>query len=342
MGWHIVGPSCDGGSGCVAPVTRQSAEPLPPLMRELALLGQLSTWTSPRALAAGASAHCRLWSDHQPVPQPAVQLDSAEEVRQQERAMAELTEEYTWYTFSEEAATKFTELAAVEVKAHMQEEPSALRPIFIVDVEHCHGDASKSCYAECIVAKTILTRAKSDYENALTVVLTAVNFASFTSDAWLLPALNVFAEYCDICLFAAHDELESVAHFFTQTSKGEDVARLLCNQQIAFPRLHFFTMKSALGQELDDGSILFPSLTVGSSTFPGNIPEEKYKGDTPGRPFFLHNHEWKPMIDRVLEIDPNAAERTLQLMREHRLTVMQPAMLIVKLLDALMSLAITY
>eukprot|EP00404_Azadinium_spinosum_P025897 CAMPEP_0180688364 /NCGR_PEP_ID=MMETSP1037_2-20121125/73935_1 /TAXON_ID=632150 /ORGANISM="Azadinium spinosum, Strain 3D9" /LENGTH=78 /DNA_ID=CAMNT_0022719187 /DNA_START=66 /DNA_END=299 /DNA_ORIENTATION=- len=58
-------------------------------------------------------------------------------------------------------------------------------------------------------------------------------------------------------------------------------------------------MASALGQELEEGDILTPALTLGGAGVSG-IPAEKFAAKNRCGAFFMCDKEWKPMTERAL------------------------------------------
>jgi len=67
-----------------------------------------------------------------------------------------------------------------------------------------------------------------------------------------------------------------VGDFFGRTKfVEEDAATVLAMSAVPFPRLHFFTFDSNLGQTLEDSSLLTASVTVGPGPL-GSVAEEKF------------------------------------------------------------------
>ena len=112
--------------------------------------------------------------------------------------------------------------------------------------------------------------------------------------------MMILIEEADFAIFATYDELPQVGQFFTQAwHRQEHMGRVLCQQQVPFPRLHFFTMASAMGQPLQDGEILVPAVTVGEAGQSG-IPVEKYQWHGPRSPFIFADAQWQPLTERAL------------------------------------------
>eukprot|EP00930_Biecheleria_cincta_P067357 TRINITY_DN5389_c0_g1_i1.p1 TRINITY_DN5389_c0_g1~~TRINITY_DN5389_c0_g1_i1.p1 ORF type:complete len:508 (-),score=98.38 TRINITY_DN5389_c0_g1_i1:202-1725(-) len=120
-------------------------------------------------------------------------------------------------------------------------------------------------------------------------------------------------------------EAEQVSNFFSKTKHPmEHVGKSLCMQSIPFPRLHFFTMGTAMGQELQDHEILTPAVTVGSKA--SGIPAQKFNSQCPWSPFFLTGKDLKPLAPERLIAAADGFDGA---------TVIQPANLIMKLLKGI-------
>ena len=87
------------------------------------------------------------------------------------------------------------------------------------------------------------------------VVLINEDYASFAAEKWLVPALPSLMNNADGVIFATQAEIAQVAAFFTKSAASEAVEQLVAMQLVPFPRLHFFTLSTALGQELRDGEV---------------------------------------------------------------------------------------
>lgn len=161
-------------------------------------------------------------------------------------------------------------------------------------------------------------------ENPDTTLVTVIldkDFDTMKSNSWLNLAIHHFVENCDAAIFATFSEAEQVANFFTKTRHPtEHVGRSLCMQCIPFPRLHFFTMGTAMGQELQDNEILVPAVTVGSK--PTGLPLKKFNSQCPWSPFFLTGKDLKPLSPERLIAGADGFDGA---------TVIQPAGLLKKL-----------
>lgn len=131
---------------------------------------------------------------------------------------------------------------------------------------------------------------------SLCVVLVDESVDNFKANLWLVPALHQLIENADMVVFATNDEVGDACSFFTKTKFPEaDVAKTAMFQLIPFPRIHFYTMGTALGAELEDGEIWLPAVTVGPAAGAENLPgKEKFK--TEKSPFIFpdfpaENHE---------------------------------------------------
>jgi len=107
-------------------------------------------------------------------------------------------------------------------------------------------------------------------------------------------------ENVDLVLFVSRAELKDALSFFQSPKyEKEDVARSLAMQCIAFPRLHFFMLSTAMGQSLQEKDILVPSLSVGAAAaLDPALYVSAGKGKTAA--FFLSNSEMSPVNHRCL------------------------------------------
>lgn len=122
------------------------------------------------------------------------------------------------------------------------------------------------------------------------VVLVGQSFEAFTMWLWLLPALHILLEEAQTVLFVTEAEVPAALSLFTSTLYDDECVGRLLNQQLSpFPRLHFHTLASAMGAEVEDGEIIIPALTVGpAGGSPGLCPLEKFQGTVQRlSPFFL-------------------------------------------------------
>jgi hypothetical protein len=119
-------------------------------------------------------------------------------------------------------------------------------------------------------------------EMTLCVVLADESVDAFKENLWLIPALHTLLENADVVIFATNDEVKD-AHDFFQKGRYErsDIGKIAMLQLIAFPRLHFFTLGTAIGgAELEDGEIMFPAVTVGPAGGNEALPAtEKFRVD---------------------------------------------------------------
>ena len=95
-----------------------------------------------------------------------------------------------------------------------------------------------------------------------TVVLFADSYEAHSTNPYVVFWLHHFIENTDAIIFATHDEASSVGNFYGKVKDpNENPGSLLWQQESPFPRLHVFTFSSAMGQTLDDRSIIVPALT---------------------------------------------------------------------------------
>merc|ERR1711879_386988 len=132
--------------------------------------------------------------------------------------------------------------------------------------------------------------------------LTADSFEAFCSNLWLLPVLHAMVENVDNCIFALSGEETKLMDFFGGSKNCEDhMARIVNQSMCPFPRLHFFMLSNALGQELQDGDIVTPCVSLGA---PSGIPLEKF---SPARskwsPLCLSDDKNVSKVERVVPAD---------------------------------------
>jgi len=152
-----------------------------------------------------------------------------------------------------------------------------------------------------LFVKFVTTLREANPSSTLCVVLADESLDAHKENLWLLLAVHCLVENADVVIFATNDEVKDVHDFFLKARyERSDIGKLAMLQLIAFPRLHFFTMGTAIGgAELEDGEILFPAVTVGPE--PGNeaLPAvEKFK--TADNPFIfadLHHERVIPGED---------------------------------------------
>merc|ERR1711920_166264 len=115
---------------------------------------------------------------------------------------------------------------------------------------------------------------------SLCVVLVDESVDAFRQNLWLVPTLHCLLENADMVLFATDGELKDAAGFFTKAKYPEaDIAKTAMLQLIPFPRLHFYTLGTAVGgAELQDREVLLPGVTVGPPAGAENFPPiDKFK-----------------------------------------------------------------
>mmetsp|Transcript_29986 Transcript_29986/g.82275 ORF Transcript_29986/g.82275 Transcript_29986/m.82275 type:complete len:540 (+) Transcript_29986:101-1720(+) len=126
------------------------------------------------------------------------------------------------------------------------------------------------------------------------VVLLDADVDAFKANLWLVPVVHQLIENVDFVIFATDAEAKDAASIFLKTKYPDPYVAQMCNMQmIPFPRLHFFTLGTAIGgAALEDEEIFLPAVTVGPPA--GNAalpPVEKFKSKSP---FFyqgFENHE---------------------------------------------------
>ena len=105
--------------------------------------------------------------------------------------------------------------------------------------------------------------------------------------AWLLHHL---IENADVVLFVTREELPVLRTFLT--SPG-DLPHTTMIDQCVFPRLHFCTLSSAMGQPLEAGEVVMPELAFGRADPLAGVLFE-------GNRFFFHRADGSPITRHVL------------------------------------------
>jgi len=139
-----------------------------------------------------------------------------------------------------------------------------------------------------LFVKFVTTLREANPSSTLCVVLADESLDAHKENLWLLLAVHCLIENADVVIFATNDEVTDVYSFFMKARyERSDIGKLAMLQLIAFPRLHFFTMGTAIGgAELEDGEILFPAVTVGPEAGNEALPAvEKFK--TADNPFIF-------------------------------------------------------
>ena len=139
--------------------------------------------------------------------------------------------------------------------------------------------------------------------NTVTLILFDESYEAHASNMWMIPAFPYFIEWIDIVIFATHEEGQSVGNFFTRTrNPAECAAKVLHRQTTAFPRLHFFTFSTAMGQVLEDRNILFPAVAVTSSKSGSGLPKNKFLANGVCQPFMFCGGKdgLVPLTERVI------------------------------------------
>jgi len=191
--------------------------------------------------------------------------------------------------------------------------------ILLIDPEDLAVTAENVVYNPTMVA--LLNKYRETYpDHCLMAVLFDEDFGKFAENKFLSLAIHQLVENADVALFATQAEAPQVAKFlFGAKHPTEHIVQALCYQQVPFPRLHFFTLSTAMGQELEDGEIITPAVTVGPQV--SGLPAEKFSFKNRFSPFFLTDGEFRPFTERLV-LGAEDAESV---------TVIQPAKLLGKL-----------
>ena len=166
-------------------------------------------------------------------------------------------------------------------------------PVFLIEPEDFVGETGAETYT------TVVERCMFQTTNECIAVVFGSDFASFGESKWMPQATSVLVDNTDTVIFATHAEAEQVANFFQKSRyETEDVGLALRTQMKGNPMAQFLTLASALGQELEDGELIAPAMTVGTQLT--NVPVQKFSATSPASPFFLTDQDFKPLTERLL------------------------------------------
>ena len=147
-----------------------------------------------------------------------------------------------------------------EFNSFVEENPSGF--VLLLD---CAGDRFATIsqeYIESPVADFIAKFREQKPTATQTVVLFADSYEAHTTNPYVVFWLHHCIENTDAIIFATHDEASSVGNFYGKVKDpNENPGSLVWQQACPFPRLHVFTFSSAMGQTLNDRSIIVPALT---------------------------------------------------------------------------------
>jgi len=96
------------------------------------------------------------------------------------------------------------------------------------------------------------------------------------------------------------------------TAGEESVLDLVARQCIPFPRLHFFTLATSMGQQLEANEILVPAVTVssnGNRITPDQFPDDRFSPKDRWPRFFLPGPgpEYTPTLERIIPGNASAS-----------------------------------
>mmetsp|Transcript_133685 Transcript_133685/g.260313 ORF Transcript_133685/g.260313 Transcript_133685/m.260313 type:complete len:691 (-) Transcript_133685:205-2277(-) len=181
--------------------------------------------------------------------------------------------------------------------------------ILLVDPEDLAVTTENFLYKPTMVA--FLNKYRESYpDHCIMAVLFDEDFSKFAENKFLALAIHQLVENADATLFATQAETPQVAGFlFGAKHPTEHIVHALCMQQVPFPRLHFFTLSTAMGQDLEDGEILTPAVTVGPQV--AGLPVEKFSFKNRFSPFFLTDAAFQPLTERLVLGTEDAVSATL-------------------------------
>ena len=97
------------------------------------------------------------------------------------------------------------------------------------------------------------------------VVVLADSYDSLRNNKRMMMFVPPVTENCDNVIFALKSEMNFCKDLFCGAKyPTETVTLLMSRNMVPFPRLHFFTFGTNMGQELADGSIICSAFTLGT------------------------------------------------------------------------------
>jgi len=146
-------------------------------------------------------------------------------------------------------------------------------------------DAEKDC-TDCNmpVGQFIGKLCENDCETNRCVVVLADSYESLRDNKMMMLFVPSLTENCDNVIFALKSELNLCKDLFCGAKyPTETVTLLMSRNMVPFPRLHFFTFGTNMGQELKDGSIICSAFTLADTTKGSSIPAEKFVAGYPNQ-----------------------------------------------------------
>eukprot|EP00931_Biecheleriopsis_adriatica_P049684 TRINITY_DN28743_c0_g1_i2.p1 TRINITY_DN28743_c0_g1~~TRINITY_DN28743_c0_g1_i2.p1 ORF type:complete len:476 (-),score=78.02 TRINITY_DN28743_c0_g1_i2:67-1494(-) len=225
--------------------------------------------------------------------------------------------------FSDDAQAKYSKIFKMPVvvcKDVKDLKDDDKYPVLLMEPEALIAQPDGEC-CESTAIRFMQQLRESKPDTVMITVVLDKDFESMKGNSWLILALHQFIENCDATIFATFSEAEQVSNFLCRAKhQTEHVGRSLCTQCVPFPRLHFFTMSTAMGQELDDNEIMVPAVTVGSKVT--GIPPQKFNCKNRWSPFFLTGKDLKPLAPERLIVGADGFDGA---------TVIMPMKVLIKL-----------
>jgi hypothetical protein len=176
-------------------------------------------------------------------------------------------------------------------------------PILLIDAK---ADLAFKPPHWCCRAMKFLEVTRENYDGLVVTVVVHESFDAMKKEHFLLPALAHIIENSIVTIFCTEAEVPQCKTFFAGAKfDEEDVVMLLAMQGIPFPRMHQFTFGTAMGEEIEDSSLLGAAVTVGTSNEGSGLDAMKFYANREGAgkngsKFVLQDSDFKPMVERLI------------------------------------------
>ncbi|GMI09070.1 hypothetical protein TrRE_jg4365 [Triparma retinervis] len=176
-------------------------------------------------------------------------------------------------------------------------------PILLIDAK---ADLAFKPPHWCCRAMKFLEVTRENYDGLVVTVVVHESLDAMKKEHFLLPALAHMIENSIVTIFCTEAEVPQCKTFFAGAKfDEEDVVMLLAMQGIPFPRMHQFTFGTAMGEEIEDSSLLGAAVTVGTSNEGSGLDAMKFYANREGAGkngslFVLQDSDFKPMVERLI------------------------------------------
>ena len=180
--------------------------------------------------------------------------------------------------------------------------PLSKEYVLFVDAEK---DIPSSCASKGVVSvgQFVAKLQENNPGTNLCVVVLADSYESLRDHKMMIFFVPLLVECCSNVIFALKSELNQCKDLFCGAKyPTETVTLLMSRNMVPFPRLHFFTFGTNMGQEIKDGSIICSAFTLADTTKGSSIPTEKFVAGYTNRKGFLNipKPDGSSSLDHVL------------------------------------------